>query len=127
MKLLADENIPLASVRGLRDLGHDVLSIAEQSPGISDEEVLRLSRTEGRVIVTFDRDFGKLVFGRRLPAPVGILYLRFVPRSPLEVTDYVSRLLDQNIQLERRITSADRGGIRQRPFGRGGLTGVPVR
>ena len=60
MKLLADENIPLVSVRGLRDLGHDIVSIAEQSPGISDEEVLRLSRAQGRVIVTFDRDYGEL-------------------------------------------------------------------
>ena len=35
MKLLADENIPLASVRNLRGLGHDVISIAERSPGSS--------------------------------------------------------------------------------------------
>ena len=31
MKLLADENIPLVSVRGLGDLGHDIVSIAEKS------------------------------------------------------------------------------------------------
>ena len=40
MKLLANENVPLASVRALRDLGHDVASIAEDSPGVSDEEVV---------------------------------------------------------------------------------------
>ena len=118
MKLLADENIPLASVRGLRDLGHDIVSIAEQSPGISDEEVLRLSRAQGRVIVTFDRDYEELVFGERLPAPAGILYLRFLPRTPLEVTEYVSRLLNRRIDLKRRITTADRGGIRQKMFER---------
>ena len=33
MKLLANENVPLASVRALRDLGQDVASIAEDSPG----------------------------------------------------------------------------------------------
>ena len=51
MKLLADENIPLASVRGLRDLDHDVISISERSPGISDEDVLRLAQAEHRVLV----------------------------------------------------------------------------
>ena len=70
------------------------------------------------MIVTFDRDYGELIFGRRLPVPAGILYLRFVPRNPLEVTEYLSRLLNQNIELERRITTADRGGIRQKVFGR---------
>ena len=49
--MLADENIPLIGVRRLRDLGHDIASIAEQPPGISDEEVLRLSRAE----MEFDR------------------------------------------------------------------------
>ena len=82
MKLLADENIPLASVRDLRDFGHDVISIAERSPGMSDEEVLRLAQAEHRVVVTFDRDFGEMGFRRRLPAPAGILYLRFVPQRP---------------------------------------------
>ena len=77
-----------------------------------------MSRADNRVIVTFDRDYGDLVFGRRFPVPTGLLYLRFVPRNPLEVTEYVSRLLNQAIDLERRITTADRSGIRQKMFGR---------
>lgn len=58
MKLLANENIPLDSVRSLRSAGHDVVSISERSPGISDEDVIRIARAENRIIVTFDRDYG---------------------------------------------------------------------
>ncbi|WP_369406476.1 DUF5615 family PIN-like protein [Candidatus Thiosymbion oneisti] len=35
MRLLANENIPLASVSALREAGHDVGSVSERSPGIS--------------------------------------------------------------------------------------------
>lgn len=57
MKFLANENSPLASVRALRNIGLDVVSVEEESPGISDEEVLRRARDENRIIVTFDRDY----------------------------------------------------------------------
>jgi len=39
--------------------------------------------------------------------------LRFVPNSPSEVATYVSRLIENGIDLERRFTTADRGRVRQ--------------
>jgi len=84
-----------------------------RSPGISDEEVVRIARAETRLIVTFDRDYGKLVFRRGLPAPAGILYLRFFPNVPEEVAAYALRLIEDGIALEGRFTTADRGGTRQ--------------
>lgn len=62
MKLLANESVPLGTVTALRRSGEDVLAVAEVSPGADDEDVLQLGRTQGRVIVAFDRDFGELVF-----------------------------------------------------------------
>lgn len=53
MKLLANENIPLASVAALRTAGHDVLSLSLDSPGIKDEAVLALAREQDRIHVTF--------------------------------------------------------------------------
>lgn len=44
MRLLANENYPLASIRLLRTAGHEVESIAENSPGVKDHEVLELAR-----------------------------------------------------------------------------------
>ena len=39
MNFLANENIPLKSIKGLRESGYDIASITEECPGISDEKV----------------------------------------------------------------------------------------
>ena len=114
MKLLANENVPLASVRALRELGQDVASVTEDSPGVPDEEVVRRAQEESRVIVTFDRDYGQLVFHRGVSPLAGVLYLRFSPREPTEAAEYVARLLADGIELQGRFTTADRFRIRQR-------------
>ncbi|MDZ4786762.1 MAG: DUF5615 family PIN-like protein [bacterium] len=62
MKLLVNENIPKASVHDLRRRGHDVVSVAEVAPAISDRQVLKMAETEGRIIITFDSDYGELVY-----------------------------------------------------------------
>lgn len=41
--LLADESVDFQLVRALREAGFDLISILEDSPGISDLEVLRLA------------------------------------------------------------------------------------
>lgn len=110
-----NENVPLVSVVALRDAGHDVVSITEDSPGIPDEMVMQRAYAENRIVVTFDRDYGELVFRRRLPAPNGVLYLRFPPATPLEPAEYIARLLASGIELEDRFTTADRDQVRQRP------------
>ena len=50
----------------LADLGHDTLSAVEKTPGVSDEALLTLAMRERRVLITLDKDFGELVFVRRL-------------------------------------------------------------
>lgn len=120
MRLLINENIPLASVVALRDAGHDVASITELSPGISDEAVMAIAHDEHRIVVTFDRDYGELIFRKRLPLPGGVLYLRFLPASPLEPAEYLARLIDAGIELEGRFTTGDREQVRQRPLRQGG-------
>ena len=62
MKLLADENIPLASIKVLRDFGYDIKAIGEDDKSISDKQVLEIAVKEKRLIVTFDRDYGELIF-----------------------------------------------------------------
>ena len=56
MRFLANENFPLPSVRLLREAGHDVVSISEETPGITDSQVLSRAVSEQRIILTFDRD-----------------------------------------------------------------------
>ena len=62
MRFLADENFPLPSVELLSGNGHDVVAVARQSPGASDEEILGRAAREGRILLTFDRDFGSLIY-----------------------------------------------------------------
>ena len=52
MRLLANENFPLASVRSLRAAGHDVAAIIEDTPGTTDAEVLAQAAREARIVLT---------------------------------------------------------------------------
>lgn len=82
MRFLANENFPLASVERLREAGHDVLAVVEWLSGATDTEVLAHAARERRILLTFDRDYGELIFRRRKPVPLGVIYLRLAPESP---------------------------------------------
>ena len=75
MKLIADENIDRAIVLQLRANGHDVSWICELSPSVSDEVVLEQAILLGAILVTEDKDFGELVYRRKL-AHLGVILLR---------------------------------------------------
>ena len=53
----------------LAEKGYDVFSAMEEDPCASDEAMLALAHEEQRILVTEDKDFGDLVFVRRLPHP----------------------------------------------------------
>jgi predicted nuclease of predicted toxin-antitoxin system len=117
MLFIADENFPLPSVNKLRSAGHDVVAIITDSPGAADEEILARATKEARIVLTFDRDFGELVYRLRLPSPHGIVYFRFNPATPTEPAEYLLKLMDeQELSLEQRFTVADRRQVRQRPL-----------
>ena len=67
--------------RTLTELGHDVLSALESAPRATDKELLALAIEQQRVLITEDKDFGELVFVRRLPHPC---IIRFVGMSVAE-------------------------------------------
>lgn len=57
-RLYSNENFPLPVVEALRLLGHDVLTIQETGQAdraMPDEAVLAFARSEGRVLLTFNR------------------------------------------------------------------------
>jgi len=58
-RLYANENFPLPVVNRLRALGHDVLTSKDagnSNQRIPDEEVLRFAISQGRAVVTQNRD-----------------------------------------------------------------------
>ncbi|MFM7023432.1 MAG: DUF5615 family PIN-like protein [Flavobacteriales bacterium] len=114
MKLLANENIPLGSIKLLREQGYDVLSIAESDFGISDEQVLKMAHDTGRIILTFDRDYGTLVYKYRQTVPLGVVYFRFFPAHPTQMADVFLNLIQNKIVLENKFTVVEADKIRQR-------------
>jgi len=82
MTFAADENFPRPALAALRNAGWEVFSVAEECPGISDEQVAALCSESQRVLLTFDKDFGELVFRRGLSAGSGVVLFRFIPESP---------------------------------------------
>ena len=78
MKLLANENFPLASTNFLRENGHDVVAIGVDFAGFTDPAVIALANSQSRTIVTFDADYGELIFKYGLKPEKGVIYLRLL-------------------------------------------------
>lgn len=76
LKFIADESLEYSIVLWLRELGYNVISIAENFPSFADEKVLEKATQEDRIIITNDKDFGDLVFVNQLPHK-GVVLLRF--------------------------------------------------
>jgi predicted nuclease of predicted toxin-antitoxin system len=98
MLFLADESCDFAVVRALRAAGHDVVAIAETAPQTEDSDVIALAVSEGRVLLTEDKDFGQLVYAGLHPSS-GVILIRFPPNArwvlPGIVCDAVQKLEDR--------------------------------
>lgn len=75
-KFLANENVPADAVEAARNAGHDLAWVHETHAGAEDDTVLALSLSEGRVLVTFDKDFGEMAFHQGKKATSGVVLLR---------------------------------------------------
>jgi predicted nuclease of predicted toxin-antitoxin system len=119
MQFLANENIPIASIHKLRHQGYDVVAVIEIMPGAKDRQVMEKANRESRITLTFDRDYGELVFRFKLPLPAGVVYLRFIPVNPEEPANYILDLLEnKNLVLEGKFTVGRRNRVRQQPLGK---------
>lgn len=103
MRLLLDQDIYDATARFLIGLGTDVLRVSEIGMATaSDEENLKKAIELGRIFVTRDRDYGNLVFVREIHC--GVLYLRILPSTMMEVHRELERIL--RLYDERKLMSA---------------------
>ncbi len=99
MRFLADENFPRPALLALRRANWDVLSIAGQRPGIPDEEVAALCAEQERILLTFDKDFGELIFPRGLPSGSGVVPFRLLPESADEAAEIALALVQSQPNL----------------------------
>ena len=116
MLLCANENVPGDCVTELRARGHDVLWIRETAPGMADELVLETARSGGRLLITFDKDFGELVFYRGAEGSVGIVLFRIRKKSPAEVSHRVAEIIASRNDWKGHFSVIDDYSIRMRPL-----------
>ena len=92
MRFLIDECIGPSVARWLREQGHEVFSVYEQSRGVDDETILQQALAESWILVTADKDFGGKVYreGRKHR---GIILLRLDNESPKAQIDTLAKLL----------------------------------
>ena len=92
MRLLADQDVYAATVEFLRGLNHDIDTASGRGLArAADAELLTLAGSEGRLLLTRDRDYGGLVFAQSLGA--GVIYLRLLPSTLGAVHAELERVL----------------------------------
>lgn len=116
MRLLANENFPGVAITALRLRGHDVVWIREDSPGIDDRAVLSRATVEERILITFDKDFGELVFRLGLNAPSGIILFRIPPDSPSFVAQTAVTVLESRMDWAGHFSVVDENRVRMTPL-----------
>jgi predicted nuclease of predicted toxin-antitoxin system len=115
MDFLANENFPLLSARLLREAGHRVVSIIQEAPGSKDEDILKRAHTESLIILTFDRDYGELIYRHQTLPPAGVVYFRFAPATPSEPAEILINVMDRaGLSVIGKFTIVERGRVRQR-------------
>ena len=95
LEVVFDECIPEEVAQGLRAEGHDVVLIADLSPGVSDLRVLSYARERATVVVTADKDFGDLVYREAKPTS-GVILLRAGRIGPVERARLLAVLVEEH-------------------------------
>ena len=76
MRFLLDMNIPTAIGDQLRADGHDAIHALTAGYGtLSDQEIFARAAGDGRIVITFDLDFGEIA-GLTDPPGSGVILLR---------------------------------------------------
>jgi predicted nuclease of predicted toxin-antitoxin system len=114
MKFLADANTPRLLIEALTSLEHEVFW-AYTVPGTPDIELIEKAARERRVIITFDKDFGELVFKRG--HSVGVVLIRLRDTSMRDTVSLVMSLVSgESENLNRLFCVVENTRIRKTPL-----------
>jgi predicted nuclease of predicted toxin-antitoxin system len=118
MKFLADMGLARSTVVFLRAQGHDAVHLRDEGlQRLDDEEIVRKGLAEGRVILTHDLDFGRIVALSQASVPTVITF-RLEDMRPVQVNRFLIEVLDRfTPELETgALISVNEGGVRVRPL-----------
>jgi predicted nuclease of predicted toxin-antitoxin system len=86
------------------------------SPGATDETNLAKAVSEQRLLITFDKDFGDLVFRQGYAASCGVLLFRIAAPSSAVVAARIVDTLDSRADWIGQFTVVDDRRIRMMPL-----------
>ncbi len=93
MKFLLDMGISVSSARFLDVLGYDAIHLRDQGlQRLEDKKIIEKAAQEGRIILTHDLDFGRLMALSHSHLP-SIVTFRLVDMRPAIVNHYLNETL----------------------------------
>lgn len=95
MKFLADMGVSISTISSLREAGYDSVHLRDEGLlTMDDEDILNKARSEGRIVVTFDLDFGDLLAasGETLPS---VIIFRLRNQTPSAVRPRLFEILSE--------------------------------
>jgi hypothetical protein len=125
LRILADENFPGDAVHALRHRGHDVVWVHTSMPAASDKIVLAHAGEQGRLLITFDKDFGDLAFHHGLSAECGVVLFRISLSDPALAAHRIGEILEDRADWSGHFTCVEDDRIRMRPLPRRARDGDP--
>src|SRR5690349_16570969 len=93
MRFLADENFPGSVVACLTAKGHDVVWVRDIASGATDPDIFAHALRDGRILLTFDKDFGELAASSELPEKTGVILFRMPAGPPENVGERLSAII----------------------------------
>ena len=101
----------------MRSKGFDITSIGTDNPSIKDNIVMGIAIKEERIILTFDRDYGELIFKHNHRPKKGVIYLRLDEYKAGEPGKIIEELINKKeYDFDNALTVLDKNGIRQRRY-----------
>jgi predicted nuclease of predicted toxin-antitoxin system len=95
VKFLADMGISMSTVASLREAGYDSVHLRDEGLlKMDDAEILDKARSEGRIVLAFDLDFGDLLAASRDVLPSVIIF-RLRDQTPLAVRPRLLQILTE--------------------------------
>ena len=103
-------------MEALQSRGHDVTWVRTDSPGSTDLQVVNRAAAEGRLLITFDKDFGELAFHSGLFSPAGIVLFRIASPSPERVAQVAVAVLEARSDWAGHFSVIEEGRVRMTPL-----------
>lgn len=100
----------------LVDRGLDIIHASYDYPSITDERVIEVAREQDRILLTFDSDFGRLIFSKKATPPPGVIYFRILDYTPVNAGKFLMELLADNLDPFGYFVVVRDIGIKRRPL-----------